>query len=61
MPLVTVCPIWIGVCAAARTVFIPKELNIAPFILLLLELAVDAVLAILNAAARCEYAVYILL
>ena len=61
MPFVTVRPIWVGVCTAARTVFVSEEINVALFILSLLELAVDAVLAILNVTARCEYAVYILL
>ena len=42
----TVRPIWVGVCAAARAVFVSKEVNIALFILPLLELAVDSVLAL---------------
>ena len=57
----TVRPIWVGVCAAARAVFVSKEVNIALFILPLLELAVDSVLAVLVSASLREYAVNILL
>ena len=61
MPFVTVRSVWVGVCAAARAVFVSKEVNIALFILPLLELAVDAVLAVLVTAALYEYAVNVLL
>ena len=61
VPFAAPCSVWIIVCTATAAIFLFKKSNIAFAVLVLLELAVDAVFAIFKAAPPYQNGVNILL
>lgn len=61
VPFAAPCAVWVIVCAAACAIFIFEESDITFAVLILLELAVNAILAVLKTASPCQNRVNILL